>query len=146
MQKTFGYKKNDIIKNSAMTKRMKITAMWLLTICGFACHSITDMLPMFWGRDMALVATDGNVDQGMIVFMMMLSLFIPACGVLCMLAEKPKGLKTVNALLAVLIALFNIAHAFMELPSDNAGQYVVMPLMIVIGLVLAWQSIKYVKE
>ena len=125
---------------------MKITAMWLLTICGFACHSITDMLPMFWGRDMALVATDGNVDQGMIVFMMMLSLFIPACGVLCMLAEKPKGLKTVNALLAVLIALFNIAHAFMELPSDNAGQYVVMPLMIVIGLVLAWQSIKYVKE
>ena len=146
MQKTFGYKKNDIIKNSAMTKRMKITAMWLLTICGFACHSITDMLPMFWGRDMALVATDGNVDQGMIVFMMMLSLFIPACGVLCMLAEKPKGLKTVNALLAVLIALFNIAHAFMELPSDHAGQYVVMPLMIVIGLVLAWQSIKYVKE
>ncbi|MBR2101553.1 MAG: hypothetical protein IJ928_02250 [Prevotella sp.] len=129
-----------------MTKRMKITAMWLLTICGFACHSITDMLPMFWGRDMALVATDGNVDQVMIVFMMMLSLFIPACGVLCMLAEKPKGLKTVNALLAVLIALFNIAHAFMELPSDNAGQYVVMPLMIVIGLVLAWQSIKYVKE
>ncbi len=146
MQKTFGYKKNDIIKNSAMTKRMKITAMWLLTICGFACHSITDMLPMFWGRDMALVATDGNVDQGMIVFMMMLSLFIPACGVLCMLAEKPKGLKTVNALLAVLIALFNIVHAFMELPSDNAGQYVVMPLMIVIGLLLAWQSIKYVKE
>ena len=129
-----------------MTKRMKITAMWLLTICGFACHSITDMLPMFWGRDMALVATDGNVDQGMIVFMMMLSLLIPACGVLCMLAEKPKGLKTVNALLAVLIALFNIVHAFMELPSDNAGQYVVMPLMIVIGLVLAWQSIKYVKE
>ena len=129
-----------------MTKRMKISAMWLLTICGFACHSITDMLPMFWGRDMALVATDGNVDQGMIVFMMMLSLFIPTCGVLCMLAEKPKGLKTVNALLAVLIALFNIAHAFMELPSDNAGQYVVMPLMIVIGLVLAWQSIKYVKE
>ena len=125
---------------------MKITAMWLLTICGFACHSITDMLPMFWGRDMALVATDGNVDQGMIVFMMMLSLLIPACGVLCMLAEKPKGLKTVNALLAVLIALFNIVHAFMELPSDNAGQYVVMPLMIVIGLVLAWQSIKYVKE
>ncbi len=146
MQKTFGYKKNDIIKNSAMTKRMKITAMWLLTICGFACHSFTDMLPMFWGRDMALVATDGNVDQGMIVFMMMLSLLIPACGVLCMLAEKPKGLKTVNALLAVLIALFNIVHAFMELPSDNAGQYVVMPLMIVIGLVLAWQSIQYVKE
>ena len=59
---------------------------------------------------------------------------------------KGKVTKVVNAVLAVLIALFNIAHAFMELPSDNAGQYIVMPMMIVIGVILAWHSIKYVKE
>ena len=59
-----------------MTKRIKISILWLLTICGFACHSITDVLPMFWGKDMAVVATDGNVDQGMIVFMMTLSFLI----------------------------------------------------------------------
>ena len=51
---------------------------------------------------------------------------------------KGKVTKVVNAVLAVLIALFNIAHAFMELPSDNAGQYIVMPMMIVIGVILAW--------
>ena len=51
-----------------------------------------------------------------------------------------------NAVLAALIGLFNIAHAFMELPSDNAGQYVIMPMMIIVGLVLAWYSIKYVKD
>ena len=28
----------------------------------------------------------------------------------------------------------------------NAGQYVVMPMMIIVGLVLAWYSIKYVRE
>lgn len=49
-------------------------------------------------------------------------------------------------MLAVFIGLFNIAHAFMELPSDNAGQYVVMPMMIIVGIVLAWYSIKYVRE
>jgi hypothetical protein len=128
-----------------MTKCIKITALWLLTICGFACHSICDVLPMFWGKDMAVVATDGNVDQGMIVFMMMLSFFIPACGILCMLS-KARLSKVVNAALALLIALFNVAHALMELPSDNAGQYVIMPIMIVIGLILAWYSIKYTKE
>ena len=128
-----------------MTRSIKISVLWLLTICGFACHSICDVLPMFWGKDMAVAATDGNVDQGMIVFMMMLSFFIPACGVLCMLA-KTKAAKVVNAVLAVLIGLFNIAHAFMELPSDNAGQYIIMPMMIVVGLVLAWQSVRYVKE
>jgi hypothetical protein len=128
-----------------MTRSIKISVLWLLTICGFACHSICDVLPLFWGKNMAVAATDGNVDQGMIVFMMTLSFLIPACGVLCMLA-KAKTAKIINAVLAVLIALFNIAHAFMELPSDNAGQYIIMPMMIVIGITLAWYSIKYVKE
>jgi hypothetical protein len=59
---------------------------------------------------------------------------------------KAKTAKVINAILAVIMALFNIAHAFMELPSDNAGQYIIMPMMIVIGLVLAGNSIRYVKE
>lgn len=128
-----------------MTRSIKISVLWLLTICGFACHSICDVLPLFWGKNMAVAATDGNVDQGMIVFMMTLSFLIPTCGVLCMQA-KAKTAKIINAVLAVLIALFNIAHAFMELPSDNAGQYIIMPMMIVVGITLAWYSIKYVKE
>lgn len=128
-----------------MTKSIKISILWLLTICGFACHSICDVLPMFWGKDMAVAATDGIVDQGMVLLMMTLSFFIPVCGILCIL-WKAKAAKVINALLAVLIALFNIAHAFMELPSDNAGQYAIMPMMIVIGLLLAWYSIQYVKE
>lgn len=128
-----------------MTRNIQISLLWLLTICGFVCHSICDVLPMFWGKNMAVVATDGNVDQGMIVFMMMLSFLIPACGLLCMLFST-KTTKVINAALGVLIALFNIVHAFMELPSDNGGQYVVLPMMIVVGLVLAWQSTKHVKE
>ncbi len=127
-----------------MTRSIKISVLWLLTVCGFACHSICDVLPMFWGKNMAVAATDGNVDQGMIVFMMTLSFLIPACGVLCVL-WKTKALKVINAVLAVLIGLFNIAHAFMELPSDNAGQYVIMPMMIIVGIVLAWHSVKHVK-
>ena len=56
------------ITHRSMTKSIKISVLWLLTICGFAAHSIYDVLPMFWGKNMAVVATDGNVDQGMIVF------------------------------------------------------------------------------
>ena len=128
-----------------MTINNKISILWLLTISGFACHSICDVLPMFWGQNMAVAASDGNVDYGMIVFMMILSFFIPACGVLCVLWKR-KVYRVVNALLAAVIGLFNIAHAFMELPSNNAGQYVVLPMMIIIGIILAWNSIKYVKE
>ena len=45
-----------------MTRSIKISVLWLLTICGFACHSICDVLPLFWGKNMAVAATDGNVD------------------------------------------------------------------------------------
>lgn len=117
-----------------------------MTICGFACHTLTDILPMFWDKDMAVVATNGNVDYGMIVFMMILSFFIPVCGIFCLLTDcRAKILRTVNAVLAILIGLFNIAHAFMELPSENAGQYVILPMMVVIGCVLSWHSIKIIK-
>jgi hypothetical protein len=117
-----------------------------MIICGFACHTLTDILPMFWGRDMAMVATDGNVDQGMIVFMMTLSFLVPVCGMFCVLTDcRAKSLRVVNAVLAVVIGLFNVAHAFMELPSDNAGQYVVLPMMVVVGCVLSWHSIKFIK-
>ena len=128
-----------------MTNKIKISVLWLLTIGGFACHSICDVLPMFWGKNMAVVATDGNVDQGMIVFMMLISFLCPACGVLCMMWEN-KATKIVNAILATLIALFNIMHACMELPAEIAGQYIIMPMLIVIGLLLTWYSIKNVKE
>ena len=62
-----------------MERNQKIIALWLMTICGFACHTLPDILPMFWGKDMAVVATNGNFDYGMIVFMMTLSFFIPVC-------------------------------------------------------------------
>lgn len=61
-----------------MEKKTKIIVLWLLTICGFASHSITDILPMFWGKNVA-VATDGVVPDGMIAFMMLLAFFLPAC-------------------------------------------------------------------
>jgi len=128
-----------------MTKNIKIVALWLLTICGFACHSITDILPMFWGKDLR-IATDGNVPQEMIVVMMTISFFIPACGILAVVFGRGKALKVVNAVLACLIAFFSIAHACMELPTDNAGQYAILPIMIVIGILQAWLSIKYVRE
>ena len=96
---------------------------------------------------MAVAATDGNVDQGMIAFMMTISFLIPICGLFCLLTDcKAKLLRVVNAILAIIVALFNIAHAFMELPSDNAGQYIILPMMIVIGFVLAWHSLIYAKE
>ena len=128
-----------------MTRRTKIAVLWLLTTCGFVYHTLCDMLPMFWGKDMAIMGTDGNVSQGIIIFMMALSFLVPVCGIFCLMSRK-RYLQTVNAILALFVFLLNVAHAFMELPSDNAGQYVVMPTMILISFLLSRQSIECFKE
>lgn len=129
-----------------MEKKTKIIALWLLTVCGFASHSITDILPMFWGKNIA-IASDGVVPSGMIVFMVMLSFFLPACAILCLLADtKGNALNWLNAALAGFVALFNIAHLCMELPSDNIGQYLILPMMAVIGLCLAYHSFRYARR
>lgn len=130
-----------------MKREMKIVTLWLMTICGLCCHTLTDLLPIFWGKNLAVMATDGNVQWGMIVMMMTITFVIPVIGLFCLMSDcKTKMAKWVNVVLAVLMALFNVAHACMELPSENAAQYVIMPLMAVIGIVLAWQSVKYLKE
>ena len=118
--------------------------LWLLIVCGFACHSIMDLLPLFWGKSIAISA-DGSVPQGMLVFMAVLSLLVPSCGLFCMMFERRWTL-IVNAVLASFVGLFNLVHAFMELPGDNAAQFVIMPLMIIIGGLLAWQSIELVRK
>ena len=123
-----------------MQKRSQIIVLWLMTMGGFACHTIMDLLPLFWNQSIA-IDNSGTVPQPMLLMMATLSLLLPACGIFCLLPTQPKRwLLWVNTVIASIIGLFNIAHAFKELPSENAAQYIIMPLMIVIGVCLAWKS------
>lgn len=130
-----------------MNCRIKIVFLWLLTICGLSCHSITDLLPIFWGKDLAVFASDGCFYQSMIICMMSITFLIPSCGIMSVIYDfSGKGMRYVNLVLATLIALFNLLHAFMELPSDITAQYIILPLLILIGFLLFVQSFKFVKE
>ncbi len=83
----------------------------------------------------------------MIVFIMTVTFLIPVTGILCVMTEiQKRQTSIVNAILAIAIALFNIAHAFMELPCENCGQCVVLPLMIVIGACQAYYSVRFMRS
>lgn len=130
-----------------MQDKVKIAILWCLTICGLACHSLMDLLPIFWGKNVA-IATEGVVPQGMIAFMATLTYLVPLLGILALLPSKPsKALLWGNFVLAALMALFNIFHACAELPmGDNAAQYVIMPAIAVVGVILAWLSFKLARK
>lgn len=127
-----------------MSKQTKTTVLWLMTMGGFAFHSLMDLLPLFWSQGVA-ISNDGTAPAPMLLMMATLSMLLPVCGLFCLMAGRRWALVT-NVVLALVIALFNIVHAFLELPSDNAAQYIVMPLMIVIGLLLAWQSFALLRK
>lgn len=70
-----------------MKREMKIVTLWLMTICGLCCHTLTDLLPIFWGKNLAVMATDGNVQWGMIVMMMTITFVIPVIGLFCLMSD-----------------------------------------------------------
>ena len=41
------------------TLKIKIVVLWVAVICGFALHTLADLLPLFWGENITIEAT-GN--------------------------------------------------------------------------------------
>lgn len=64
------------------TSKIRITVLWVAVICGFALHTLADLLPLFWDESITIEAT-GNAPVGLLTFMMTVSYLIPVIGVLC---------------------------------------------------------------
>ena len=63
------------------TSKIRITVLWVAVICGFALHTLADLLPLFWDESITVEAT-GNAPVGLLTFMMTVSYLIPVIGVL----------------------------------------------------------------
>jgi len=126
-----------------MEKTNRIILFWILTIVGFLTHSLTDALPAFWGD--SIVAAEGPAPVGMISFMVCMTYFIPVVGILLMVYGG-KTAKVTNAVLACIMALFTLLHMSELIEEFNAAQLFIMPMMFVLALLMAIDSIKICKE
>ena len=142
MQSTFASDKSKTLNN--MERKQRIILFWVLTIVGFLSHSLSDMLPAFWGESIATMNPPAPV--GMIAFMMCLTYTIPVIGILLVVYGKSKGLRIVNAVLACFTGVFCIFHMSELFMEFNPVQLLNMPFMALIGVLLAIDSIKFVKE
>ena len=121
----------------------KIIVFWILTIVGFLSHSLTDAMPAFWGESIA--AMQPPASTGMIAFMMTISYLIPVIAIL-LLIYGGKTAKTINMVLAFVMALFTVLHLSELIEEFNAAQLVIMPMMAVIAILMAKESLKLRKE
>ena len=126
-----------------MEKKNRIILFWTLTILGFLAHSLVDALPAFWGE--SIVAQQGPAPVGMMAFMACLTYLVPVVGILLVIYGG-KTAKVINAVLACFMALFTLLHMSELLEGFNPVQLIIMPMMFVIALMMALDSIKLSKR
>jgi hypothetical protein len=126
-----------------MEKKNRIVLFWTLTILGFLSHSLADALPAFWGQ--SIVAEQGPAPVGMMAFMVCLTYLVPVIGILLMVYGG-KTAKVINAVLACFVALFTLLHMSELLEAFNPVQLFIMPMMFVVALLMAIDSVKVCKE
>ena len=125
-----------------MEKKNRIILFWILTILGFLAHSLADALPAFWGQSIA--AQQGPAPVGMMAFMVCLTYLVPVVGIILMVYGG-KTAKVINAVLACFIALFTLLHMRALFEAFNPVQRLIMPMMFVLALLMAIDSVKVCK-
>lgn len=128
------------------TKVSKVSLIWVIIMVGFAMHMLADMLPAFWGANIAMPDATGEAPTGMLLFMMGMAFFIPMCGLLCMNYRSCKAMRVINLVLAALMMLFNLFHATELLTEFNPVQLLIHPVMAALGIFLFVYSLRLMKQ
>ena len=97
---------------------------------GFAIHSLADLMPLFWSEEIS-VSDAGTA---------------PVAGMLCVLYSSSKTALVVNAVLGVFTGLFCIFHMAELVSGFNPVQLAILPVMAVVGVLLAVDSIKAARK
>lgn len=128
------------------TKISKVSLIWVIIMVGFAMHMLADMLPAFWGADIAMPDATGEAPMGMMLFMIGMAFFVPMCGLLCMNYRNCKAMRIINLVLACVMMLFNIFHASELFMEFSPVQLLIHPVMMLLGVYLFIYSFRLVKR
>ena len=128
------------------SKISKVSLIWVIIMVGFATHMLADMLPAFWGVNIAMPDATGEAPVGMMLFMIGMAFFVPMCGLLCMNFRSCKAMRVINLVLACLMMLFNIFHASELLMEFSPVQLLIHPVMVVLGIFLFVYSLRLMKQ
>ena len=123
-----------------------VSLLWIIIMVGFAMHMLADMLPAFWGANIAMPDATGEAPTGMLLFMIGMAFFIPMCGLLCMNYRSCKAMRVINLVLATVMMLFNLVHATELISEFNPVQLLIHPVMAALGIYLFIYSLRLMKQ
>ena len=124
----------------------KVSLLWVIIMVGFAMHMLADMLPAFWGANIAMPDATGEAPTGMLLFMIGMAFSVPMCGLLCMNYRSCKTMRVINFVLATLMMLFNLFHATELISEFSPVQLLIHPVMAALGICLFIYSLRLLKQ
>ena len=127
-------------------KISKVSLLWVIIMVGFMAHIAADILPAFWGANIAMPDSTGEASMGMIMSMMTMAFFVTMCGLLCMNYRKFKVMRVINLVLATVMMLFNFFHTSELFMEFNPVQLIILLAMAVLGVYLFVYSLRMVKQ
>lgn len=119
-----------------MQRETKVAILWIVMMCGYAFHTLADIMPSFWQESIA-VSDSGVAPQGVMAFVMAVSYFIPVCGILLSAIIKSRWAITFNFILSLLMLLFNGYHSI-ELLEFSMVQVPILPVIFIINIILCF--------
>jgi len=128
------------------TKVSKVSLLWVTIMVGFAMHMLADILPAFWGADIAMPDAPGKAPTGMLMFMIGIAFLIPVLALLCMNYRHIKAMRVANLVLAAVMMLFNLFHACELFMEFSPVQLLVHPVMAALGIYLFIFSLRLLKQ
>lgn len=126
-----------------MQRETNISILWIVIMCGFAFHTIADLLPIFWGENIA-VSNDGNAPKALMTAMMAASYTIPVIGIFVSMCKDARWTVVTNLVLSLLLLAFNIFHS-LELLDFDPVQVCILPFILLANIILSiqiWRQLK----
>lgn len=119
--------------------KITIAMLWTAVMCGFALHTLADLLPLFWHAEIA-VDNSGVAPAGLLVFMMVVSYLLPVAGMLCALFGRSRIWGVANAVLATVMLVFNLFHLSELFLEFNPVQLPLLPVILAVSAFLCRES------
>ena len=125
-----------------MDRKVRIAVLWLMVMLGGLVHTIVEIMPIFWGDNVAAMPQNEAQMHGMMIFSACFFLTLPALGELCTLYGCRRWATIANAVLAGLMLLLNTAHPIMDLAGAPIAQWFILPVVFALNLLLFIDALK----
>ncbi len=129
-----------------MKNSTKIIVLWNVILFGFIFHSLIEMMPLFFGVNIAIPEATGNMPSSM-AWMSLIFYIVPMLCIAGMLYVTSSWFKILNLILSSIFVLMNAWHLIEHImEGGSAIQPILLSFILLVSILLFVASLNWKKE